>query len=92
MPIQTPAAANLKRPNTSNASLNVKKVKVSQEKPLKTKGGRPGPVAPIFEKAKTTTTGVSVPEPPHMMEPQPEEVHDMEISPLGWSDNDEGSE
>ena len=93
MPVRAPAVSNLKRPNTtdSNASsLNLKKLKVSQEKALSTKGrpGGPGPVAPIFTKAKATTTGVSSPE---MMEPQPAEVHDMEILPSGWSDNDEGS-
>lgn len=91
MPVQAPAAANLKRPNTTDASsLKVKKVKVSQERVTKS---RPGPIAPIFANAKAITTSASAPDLQHtqMREPQSAEVHDMNILPMGWSDNDEGS-
>ena len=83
MPVQAPAVAKRPNPTNSSHSVNVKKAKVSQEKALSVKG-RPGPVATIFMKAKPVPTISAT-------EPQPEDIHNAEILPSGWSDDDEGS-
>ena len=83
VPVQAPAVAKRPNPTDSSHSVNVKKAKVSQEKAMSVKG-RPGPVATIFTKAKPVPT-ISTPE------PQPEDIHDVEILPSGWSDDDKGS-